>query len=71
MALLAVPVQCSGCLTVTLQAEYSPDAYGSVKASVVSAGFVSRGNESSLSYPNKPPAEPECELIPSQYGEHG
>lgn len=36
------------------------DAYGSVEASLVSAGFVSHGNENSLGYLNKPPAEPAC-----------
>lgn len=36
------------------------DVYGSVEAFVVSAGFVGHGNENSLGYPNKPPAEPAC-----------
>ena len=36
------------------------DACGSVEASVVSAGCVGHGNENSLGYPNRPPAEPAC-----------
>ena len=36
------------------------DVCGSVEASVVSAGCVGHGNENSLGYPNKPPAEPAC-----------
>lgn len=48
---------CDGLTAVT-------DAYGSVEASVVSAGFVGHENESSLSYSNKAPAEPafNCQL---------
>lgn len=43
-----------------------------MEASVASAGFVSRGNENSLGYPNKPPAEPacNCQRSVSQNREH-